>query len=171
MRARSGPQGYLGMRVEVCEPGPLNFHMGPGEDGRYLGNLCTGPQGEALHGFHLTGLRVGLESFSSWPRERWRAYWGWQPISTFALSLRLPEELGLWGQRPSSPSQPLALLSSGPLPSWSTWVLTAAHGWAQALSTQCGICLTGRPAPRAGGHLCLCGVLCQPHAAAYQPPL
>ena len=51
------------------------------------------------------------------------------------------------------------------------WVLTAAHGWAQALSTQCGICLTGRPAPRAGGHLCLCGVLCQPHAAAYQPPL
>lgn len=30
------------MRVEVCEPGPLNFHMGPGEDGRYLENLCAG---------------------------------------------------------------------------------------------------------------------------------
>ncbi|XP_032710095.1 probable palmitoyltransferase ZDHHC1 isoform X3 [Lontra canadensis] len=54
---------------------------------------------------------------------------------------------------------------------WSTWVLTAAHGWAQALSTQCGICLTGCPAPRAGGYLRLCGVLCQPHAAAHQSPL
>ena len=55
------------------------------------------------------------------------------------------------------------------------WALTQLEhlgaGWAQALSTQCGICLAGCPASRAGGHLCLRGVLCQPHAAAHQSSL
>lgn len=41
----------------------------------------------------------------------------------------------------------------------------------QALSTQCGVCFIGCSAPGAGGHLCLRGVLCQPHAASYQPTL
>lgn len=41
----------------------------------------------------------------------------------------------------------------------------------QALSTQCGIGFIGCSAPGVGGHLCLRGVLCQPHATSYQPTL
>lgn len=73
------------------------------------------------------------------------------------------EELGLWGQEPGFWALAVTKLE-----------ILSAHSYlwpGQALSTQCGICFIGCSAPGAGGHICLRGVLCQPHAASYQPTL
>lgn len=168
-----GGWGCMGLSVRA---GTLRLHRGRGGAGACLEKLGAGAHSpmccsevDALDVCPLGQLRVGLRSSSSWTRERWGPD-GAVPVFTFALSLWLYEELGLL-EKPGSPSPPWVLLRSGLLSSLSTQVLTVAHGWAQALSTQCGICLTGCPAPCAGGHLCLRGVLCQPHAAAHQPPL